>query len=330
MSLLLGRPVEPKRLQSIDEIPERRALFDLSAANADLPAIAALHEDVELRPGLRAEVYVPLGAGPFPVFLYMHGGAWCLGGAAGVRRVGHRIAEHGFVVCNLDYRLAPEHPFPAAVEDTVYAARWLTRHASRFGGSGESIAIGGDSAGAQLASAAIVHLNGGSSEALEESDLAGVAVAFSAALLLYGVFDFPLLVQEPGSNVGSLEVMYNRAHLGPGYLGRHRNPLVSPSFAPNLASFPACYLSCGDEDSLLGQTLSMTKALARANVPTTTSVVAGADHAFWQLEHALPAARPEVERALAWLRDTVASPPPRVGDPRHPVEQIRSLPVTDS
>jgi acetyl esterase len=330
MSLLLGHPVVPKRLRSIDEIAERRAFFDLSAANADLPEVAELHEHVELRSGLSAEIYVPLGTGPFPVFLYMHGGAWCLGGAAALRKVGHRIAEHGFVVCNLDYRLAPEYPFPAAVEDTVYAARWLRQNAARFGGAGESIAIGGDSAGAQLASAAIVYVNGGSSEPLDEGDLASFEVGFSAALLLYGVFDFPLLVQEPGSNVGSLEVMYNRAHLGPGYLGKHRNPLVSPVFAPNLASFPPCYLSCGDEDSLLGQTLSMTKALAAANVPTTTSVVAGADHAFWQLEHALPAARAETERALAWLRDTVASPPARVGDPHHPVERILSTPVTTS
>jgi acetyl esterase len=329
MSLLLGHPVQPKRLTSLDEIPERRRLYDLSVANADLPDVAALHERVELRPGLTAEISVPLGEGPFPVFLYMHGGAWCLGGAAGVRKVAHRITEHGFVVCNLDYRLAPEHPFPAAVEDTVYAARWLTRNAERFGGDGGSVAIGGDSAGAQLSAGAIVHLAGGSQTPLDGGDLDGVPVGFSAALLLYGVFDFPLLVQEPGSNVGSLEVMYNRGHLGPGFLGRHRDPLVSAVFAPNLAAFPPCYLSCGDEDSLLGQTLSMTRALTAANVPTTTSVVAGADHAFWQLEHVLPAARPEVERGLAWLRDTVAAPPPRIGDPEHPAARILTTPVVD-
>jgi acetyl esterase len=330
MSMLFGKPVQPKRVTSLDEIPARRELFDPAAANVDMPEIGELHEDVELREQLTAEVYVPHGPGPFPVFLYLHGGAWCLGSAAGLRKVGYRIAEHGFVVCNLDYRLAPEHPFPAAVEDTVYAARWLTQNAARFGGDGTRVAIGGDSAGAQLSAAAISFLSGGSGETLDEGDLGSVAVEFSAALLLYGVFDFPLLVQEPGSNVGSLEWLYNRAHLGPGFLGKHRNPLVSPAFAPNLRAFPPCYLSCGDEDSLLGQTLSMTRALTAADVPVTTSVVAGADHAFWQLEHVLPVARPEVERGLAWLRDTVADPPPRIGDPDHPVSRILSTPVTTS
>ena len=326
MSMLAGHPVRPARLTSVDEVAARRALLDLGAANAELPDIGSSHHvEIGARDGapLMAEVYVPAADPPFPVLLYMHGGAWCLGSSAATRRLGHRFAEHGFLVVNLDYALAPEHPFPAAVADVVYAARWATVAAHAYGGDGGRLSVAGDSAGAQLAAAAVTYLAGGSDRPLEEHDLAGVQVEFAAALLLYGVFDFPLLVRHPGSNVGSLEVMFLQAHLGPNYLALFRDPLISPVYSAQLSVFPPTYLSCGDEDSLLGQTLSMTAALAAANVPTTCSVVAGADHAFFQLEHVLAQAHPEVERALSWLGRMVAFPPARVDSPQHPQTRAR-------
>jgi acetyl esterase len=297
MSLMLGRPVVPPRREVVQDVVDSRTFFNRSHLNVDLPDLAELQEGVELRDGLTAEIYVPHGEGPFPPLVYLHGGAWCAGSPKGARRVAMRLAAAGHTVVNVDYALAPERLYPAAVSDAVYAARWT---AARFGGP---IAIGGESAGANLAAAALAFLVGGAEGDLDEGDLAGQEVAFSAALLVYGLFDFPLLVTEPGSNVGSVEVAFNEAYLGPHYLGRHRDPLVSPVFAPDLAAFPPTYLTCGDEDSLLGQTLSMTKALAAANVPTTLSVVPGCDHAFVYLDDVLPAAGPELERIERWLAE---------------------------
>ena len=304
ISLLVGEEVNPPPPQSIDELPLIRAAMDFSYLNTEMPRVGQVHERVVIRErdgwDLTAEVYVPEGDGPFPVILYMHGGGWCVGSPVGVRRKTMRLAERGFVVVNLDYSLAPERPFPNAPTDTVYAARWITQNIAEFGGDGGNIVVGGDSAGANL-SAATAHVLHGDPEAVDGGDLAGVPVRLSGALLYYGVFDFPLLTAEPLSNSGWVEVAFNGAYLGANFLQHHHDPLVSPILSPHLASFPPCYLVCGDEDSLLSNTLAMTKALANAGVPTTVSVPAGFDHTFDYVEHKLDGVTPEVERIIGWL-----------------------------
>jgi len=305
MSMLAGEPVEPTRYTSVEQVIAGRARATRPDVEGSLPQLAEVHEGVVLREreglALTAEVYVPEGDPPFPGMLYLHGGGWCRRRAADARYPAMHLAAGGHLVFNLDYGLAPEHPFPRAVEDTVYAARWIAANGPSYGGDGGAIAIGGESAGANLSAAAIAFLAGGVEDDLDQGDLRGAAVAFSAALLAYGIFDFPLLVTEPGSNVGSVEWMWNVAYLGPHFLSLHRNPLVSPVFAPNLDRFPPTYLAVGDEDSLLSQSLSMTKALTQANVATTLSVIEGCDHAFLNLTHLLPAAGPEFERMRGWL-----------------------------
>ena len=303
MSLLAGKPVTPTRYTSVDQVVAGRS--SAARPTVDLPAVAEIHERIVLRERdgleLTAEIYVPEGEPPFPALVYLHSGGWCRRSAADARFPAMTLAADGHVVLNVDYGLAPEHRFPWAVEDSVYAARWLARNGTRYGHDGGPIAIGGESAGANLSASAIAFLAGGLDVDLDEGDLKDVQVAFSGALLAYGIFDFPLLVAEPGSNAGSVEWMWNVAYLGPQFLSLHRNPLVSPVFAPNLERFPPCYLTVGDEDSLLGQSLSFAKALAGANVPTTLSVVDGCDHAFLNLTHSLPTAGPEFARLRAWL-----------------------------
>ncbi len=303
LTRLAGRPEEPSPRTSLEDvIASRHHMEDaLEKLNANPPEMAQFHEEVLLRERgdhrLTAEVYVPKGTPPFPTYVYVHGGGWNRRSAKSCRKKAMQIADRGHVVVNINYGLAPEHPFPWAVEDTVYAARWATLNAEQFGGDGSRIGIGGDSAGANLAAAAIVYLSGDCGVEIDDGDLAGVPVEFSAALLVYGIFDFPLLVQEPGSNVGSVEIAFNLAYLGPHFLANHRNPLVSPVFAPNLDRFPPAYICCGSEDSLLGQSLSLTRALAYALRPVTLSVVPGADHGFTHL----PEFAEEVERFETWL-----------------------------
>ncbi len=306
MSLLAGEEVEAPVITSLEELVAFRShpSRDFRRHNFDLPEVAELHESVILRERggleLTAEIYVPKGESPFPSFLLLHGGGWSWARAEYVRKLGMRIAERGFLVVNLEYGLAPEHPFPWAVEDTVYALRWITANAVRYGGDGSSIGIGGGSAGANLAAAAIVALTA-DEELVDGGDLAGQSVSFSAAVLMNGIFDFPLVMQEPGSYAGMAEVMFNLSYLGPNYLRHHRNPLVSPIYSPSLERFPSTYLACGAEDSLLGQSLAMTKALTQASVPTTLSVIEGLDHAWSYVPHKLPEAERELQRIFDWL-----------------------------
>lgn len=297
-------------MATIEDLPGRRAFFDLGVLNVDLPQMDEVHERVVLREReeieLTAEIYRPKVDGPLPGFLYMHGGFFCVWSAAHLRKVAMRIAEAGFVVVNLDYGLAPEHPFPWAVEDAVYAARWITKNIERFGGAPGPIGIGGDSCGANLAAAAIIALTS-SDRLVDGGDLEGVQVDFRAALFLYGLLSYRLLMERPGSQIGPAEIMGNLAYLGPTFLRQHGNPLVSSVLAPVPGLFPPTYLTAGNEDSLLGHTLEMTRVLAAAGVPTTTSVVAGMDHAFMMLEHIFPEAVEEMERVQSWLRAAAAA-----------------------
>ena len=146
-------------------VPEMRALLENFAGmlNAGLPPVADLHENVTVHEvegrGVHADVVVPGGRGPHPVLVYLHGGGWVSGSPRTHRKLAHRFAEAGFLVVNVDYRLAPEHPFPAGFEDCVAALRWAAREAPRFHGDPSRLAVGGDSAGANLAAAAAAALH---------------------------------------------------------------------------------------------------------------------------------------------------------------------------
>jgi acetyl esterase len=161
-----------------DIAAQRRAWEELAKVfNHDLPPIGRLEENVELRPGLRADVGVPKGAGPHPVVIYLHGGGWAFGSPASFRKLGMQFAEAGYLTIILDYRLAPEHPFPAALEDSIFAIRWASDNARRWNGDGRRIAIGGDSAGGNLAMSAIT------------SSAPELRAPVRAALLFYGAYD---------------------------------------------------------------------------------------------------------------------------------------------
>lgn len=309
LSLVADEEVEAPPLRTVEEVVEFRAhpSRDLSRHNIDLPEDVEIQEDFLLGEvgelEVRAEVYTPSGPGPFPMLLYMHGGGWCLGKALYVRKLGMSFASLGHVVVNLDYALAPEHPFPASLTQTVYAARWMAANASELKGRPDGISIGGASAGANLAAAAIVSLQG-EGDSLEDGGLGGVSVEFSSMLALYGIFNFPLLMEDPGSHAGGFaETMYNRAYLGPHWLTMHRDPLVSPALSESLAAFPPTYMTIGSEDALLPQSLDMTGRLADAGVAATLSVVAGLNHSFAYIPHKLPDAAAELQRIFAWLAE---------------------------
>jgi len=177
----------------------------------------------------------------------------------------------------------------------------MVANAGELNGREGPIAIGGASAGATLACAATSILHGpdrsGGPGELEE-----VEVEMSAVLCLYGIFNFPLLMQEPGSHAGGFaETMYNLAYLGPHWLTKHRDPRVSPAFAANLDSFPPVYLTIGDQDALLPQSLDMCKRLSEAGARTRLSVVPGLNHSFAYIPHKLPEAAAELERIFEWL-----------------------------
>lgn len=123
------------------------------------PEAVASTQDVPMsRPdgsALIARLYRPLEAGPaevLPLLIYFHGGGWCVGSVQSHDSLCRRMANRaGCAVLSVDYRLAPEHPFPAAVEDAEFAVEWVRDHADRFALDPERFGLGGDSAGGNLA-----------------------------------------------------------------------------------------------------------------------------------------------------------------------------------
>jgi acetyl esterase len=305
---LLGPPppgtTPPPPISAPEMIPARRAAITLDRLNVDLPDLAAIHEKVELRiragEALTSEVLVPHGTGPFPVVLYLHGGAYCVWSARDVRRITTNIAARGHVVVSLNYALAPEHPFPQAVHDTIYAARWAAVNAERYGGAPGRIAIGGDSCGAALSGSTIAYLNGYAAD-VDQGDLAGVDVEFFAALFHCGSFNLRARMSERETTPGTTEIMTTLSYLGTRFLAKQVDPMASPFFAPNLASFPPCYLNCGTEDAVLPQTFSMAQQLIDAGVKTTVSVLPGLDHEFLLMHPSRPAIESELRKMLDWL-----------------------------
>ena len=103
---------------------------------------------------LPIRAYVPEGEGPFPVLVYYHGGGWVIGGLDEYENVTSAICDRAeVVVLSVDYRLAPEHPFPAQLEDAYAAADWASEFAEHVSGDPDRVAVGGDSAGGNLAAA---------------------------------------------------------------------------------------------------------------------------------------------------------------------------------
>lgn len=306
MSILAGHPVHAPVRTKVEDFIAGRGSLDLSHLNANLPEMDTVHENVEFRvrgdAKLTGEVYVPLGAGQLPLFLYLHGGGWSGGCARDERKIAMRIASAGFIVLNLDYRLAPEHPFPSALEDCIFAAQWLVNNAQDYGGRRGPIGIGGHSAGANLSASTVAALSPGGEELLARLERREdeQSVSFYGAVLFAGIYSFPLMLQEPGANAGVVE-LWHQSYLGPNYLRENRNPLVSPAFAPNLKSFPPTYVCCGSEDACLSQSLCFTKALAEADVSVTASVVAGVDHGLPFLDHVYESVEHELASVTAWL-----------------------------
>jgi len=121
----------------------------LAAGLAGAPAVAA--EDVALAEGLTARVYRP-GDARGATVVFLHGGGWTLGGVADYDGLARRLAARlPAVVLSVEYRRAPEHPFPSAVEDAVTATRWALAHATELGGDPDRVAVAGDSGGGNLA-----------------------------------------------------------------------------------------------------------------------------------------------------------------------------------
>jgi acetyl esterase len=230
-----------------------------------------------------------------PALVYFHGGGWVIGDLDTHDGVCRLIASAaGCAVISVDYRLAPEHKFPAAVDDAMTATEWIAAHAATLGVDASRLAVGGDSAGGNLA--AVV--------ALIARDRGGPRLRFQ--LLLYPATDFvasddPQRQRFEGFPLNVVTMNWFRDHYlrGAADYGDWR---ASPLRAPDLGGLPPAYLLTVGFDPLHAEGALYARRLEEAGVPVRHRHVERQMHGFLTMGKIIAAAKPATEEAAAAVK----------------------------
>jgi acetyl esterase len=229
-----------------------------------------------------ADISVPMGTGPYPVLVYFHGGGWTMGSPKTHLRVGREFAAGGYLTINVDYRRAPKHRFPAAFDDCFFATQWAVENAAKYGGDAKRLAVGGDSAGGNLAGAVLA-------ESIQKG-----GPKINVGVLIYGVFDYHKAVSALGATGPSTQFYLPEDQ----YETLRGDRRVSP--LSQCGKFPPCYIGVGTKDPLLPESLELARRMKEAGIDHDLHVIAGAPHGFFQLTP-LPAYAEGYKRALAFM-----------------------------
>jgi acetyl esterase len=216
--------------------------------------------------------------------VFFHGGGFVAGGLDTHDTVCRELATGaGALVVSVEYRLAPEHPYPAAVEDAIDATAWVVANAAHLDADPTRIGVAGDSAGGTLATAV----------ALDARDRGGPALALQ--FLLYPKMDFvhdhPSHHEDPGEMGIPTEMatLFDRSYLPDP--DRRGEPLASPLVAPDLAGLPPAFVVSAHRDTLRDEAEAYARRLHQAGVAVATIRAVGMDHGFCNLTPLAPATR---------------------------------------
>jgi len=240
-------------------------------------------------------VYTPAGTGPLPVVLFFHGGGWVIGDLEVVDRPCRQLAAAaGAIVVSVDYRLAPEHRYPAAFDDCYAATAWVAEHAGEIGADPARLAVAGDSAGGNLAAAV----------SLAARDRGGPAIA--AQLLIYPVTDFNFGTPSYTENAdGYLLTKTAMVWFWAHYLGAQdldKDPYAAPARADSLAGLPAAYVATSEFDPLRDEGEAYAARLEQAGVPVTAKRFDGMVHGFLWTLAAIPSSGGVLDDMVTVLR----------------------------
>lgn len=274
--------------------PERAREFsrEMSIPSGEPEPVAEV-QDVVVRGeghGLPVRVYVPEGGGPFPTLVWAHGGGWVIGDLETVDSTGRALANAaGCVVASVDYRLAPEHPFPAAQRDVYDATEWAAGNIDAFGGDPDRLAVGGDSAGGTLAAAATLMAREFDGPSIDYQVLVYPPVNFSREFESYETFADSFL----GTDVMD---WFNGSYL-PDPLHGH-NPFAFPLEAADLSGLPGATVLTVGYDPLKDEGRAYADELADAGVEVRHRHYEDVIHGFFGMLQ-----EPEWERAREAVAD---------------------------
>jgi acetyl esterase len=285
---------------------EARALYRATRLPSAPPEPVAETEDRTVAGAageIPVRVYTPEGNAPLPVLMYFHGGGWVIGDIETHDALCRSLANRArCVVVSVQYRLAPEHKFPAQLDDCFAATAYVARHAAEFGADAGRLAVVGDSAGGNLAAAVT----------LMARDRGGPAIVHQ--VLIYPVTNFDFGTPSYSENAtGYLLTEPLMRWFWDHYLpdpADGADPHASPLRAESLAGLPSALVVTAEYDPLRDEGEAYAARLSAAGVPVVMSRYDGMVHSFVSLAALLPAgdrAITEVATALRAAFTAVAS-----------------------
>jgi acetyl esterase len=245
-------------------------------------------------------IYTPVGAGPFPLLIYFHGGAFVMGDLDTEDETCRVFCKD--VIClviSVGYRLAPEHKFPAASDDCVAATRWILEHAGVLNGDTARAAVAGQSAGGQLAAVTALRLRDSGGPPLR------------GQLLINPITDYhspatpSSITHAHGYGLTRDDLIWGWAH----YLrdpSEATNPHAAPMHARNLNGLPRALVITAEFDPLRDEGGRYAERLREAGTPALVSRYPGMIHGFVHFRRMFPEGHRAMRAAIEWLRQVFA------------------------
>ncbi|HMH95749.1 MAG TPA: alpha/beta hydrolase [Bradyrhizobium sp.] len=246
-----------------------------------------------------ARIYTPTRLrklnGLAPGLVFFHGGGWVIGDLDSHDVVCRKLADEGeLMVVSVDYRLAPEHKFPAAVDDAIASTKWIAENAKQFGIDASRLMVGGDSAGGNLAAVVAISARDGNGP-----DIAG-------QLLIYPAIDFAMIHpshREPETSILLTHsvILWFRDHYlsGAANVGDWR---ASPARAKTLIGLPPAYVLTAGADPLRDEGDEYARRLKEAGVAVTHRTFPGQFHGFFTMGKLLQQANVAAAEIGVWLK----------------------------
>ena len=306
-------PLDPQAQQVLDQLaalglppnhmvsPQQARENMRNRPRVDGPEVAKVEDrSVSWRDAeVPVRIYTPAGTGPFPILIWCHGGGMVVGDLETADATArHLTVETGCVTVSVDYRLAPETKFPGACDDCYAAAVWASDNAASIQGDASRMAVGGDSAGGNLA--AVV--------AQMARDRAHPDLAFQ--LLVYPMtaldFETPSYVDNADGYLLTRDSMkwYWDQYLGASDDPNH--PYAVPSKARSFQNLPPALVITAEFDPLRDEGETYAKNLEAAGVPTTCTRYDGMIHGFFAMSGAVDKAGQAVSQAAAAMKEAFA------------------------
>ena len=241
-------------------------------------------------------IYVPAGGGAVAGIVYFHGGGFVIGDLDTHDPLCRQIAARtGSIVCAVHYRLAPEHPFPAAADDALAAARWFLQHAEDLGADPDRLFVMGDSAGGTLATV--------TARAMREQK----SPHLRGQILIYPITDH---VDAGAASYAEFAEGFGLTRDGMRWFMRHyiadpadaTDPRVCPLRMPNLRGLPPAFVVTAEYDVLRDEGERYVERLREDGVDVTFERAAGLHHGFVRLFGILEESGQWIDRVAAWMR----------------------------